>query len=94
MNPITEKVVNKRLNNLELNLHIINPNIMSNIDKKVVQGQIQSFKSDKVIDAMGDNSTPQAAAIFQFQMNVESFDNLDKQIEDYVKENLNKIVSV
>lgn len=93
MNPIVKKIENKRLK-LDLNLHVINENVMINISKKFVQGQIQSFKSDKVLDAISDQGVPQAASVSAFQMNVENFDNLEDQVQNYLELNIDKFVSL
>lgn len=91
MTPINQKVSNVRLT-LDLSLHVITPNVAVDLDKKVIRGQIQSFKTDKVLDAMNAQGIPTPATTTPFQMDVTTFDKADEQVQKYVTENIEKLV--
>lgn len=91
MTPITQKVTNGRLQ-LDLSLHVITVNTAVDLDKKIVRGQIQSFKTDKVLDAMNAQGIPTPATTTPFQLDVTTFDKLDEQVQKYVKDNIEKLV--
>lgn len=93
MKAITKKVSNLRLK-LDLNLHIINETFVVSNKEGIVRGQIQSFKTDKVVDSINEqNGQLQPALISPFEIKIESYDKLDEQIEKYINDEIESIVS-
>lgn len=95
MSPITNKnIENKRLK-LTLGLFIVVDRLIVDTKKNTIQGQIQCFKSDKIVDAINDVGVPQAASVAPFMIeNVDFNENIETTVENYVTANLEKIVSV
>lgn len=87
-----QKVINTRLN-MELNLHVVNGNYTVNSNNKTIFGNILSFKSDKVVDAFNELGNLQPALVTPFAINADSLSNIDKTVSDYLKDNLEALVS-
>lgn len=92
MTTITQLVKNDRLK-VDLNLHILNDNVMVNVEKKIVQGQVQSFKSDKIVDSVSEQGSVQPALVSNFVIENANLLDLKKTIVDYVTENISTIAS-
>lgn len=88
----SKKVINTRLN-MELNLHVVNGNYTVNSNNKTVFGNILSFKSDKVVDAFNEMGNLQPTLVTPFAITAENLSNIDKTVSDYMKENLEALVS-
>ena len=91
MNPINQTVTSGRLK-LDLSLHAIQKNVVVDLDEKLVRGQIQSYKTDKVLDAINEQGVPSPSLVSPFQFEVTTFDKLDEQVQNYVTANIEKLV--
>lgn len=89
-NVIEQAVFNERLKT-ELSYHIINPNITVDMNKKLAEGQVHCYKSDKIIDSVTNGSVPQPMNVVNFAVPFTDFLDLDKQIVEFAKTNIDKI---
>ena len=92
MTPITTIVKNSRLGQ-ELQLHVINDAMMIDFSKKKIQGQIQSFKTSNILDAITENGYFQAANISVFEFSFTDFKDLNTQVQNFVDANIQTLTS-
>ena len=89
---ITQPIVSKRANNATLNLHVVSDNLMVNTKKKIVMGQVRSFKTDKIIDSMDDTGNVVPATVQPFMIENVDIQNMEATVEAFITDNLEKIV--
>lgn len=89
---ITQPIVSKRANNATLNLHVVSDNLVINTKKKVVMGQVRSFKTDKIIDSMDDAGNVVPATVQPFMVENVNIQNIEATVEAFITDNLEKIV--
>jgi hypothetical protein len=66
---------------------------MIDLTKKKVQGQIQSFKTPNVVDAISDQGQLQPANVSMFEMSFTTFKDLNVQVQTYIETNIDVITS-
>lgn len=105
MTPNTTKVVSKS-RKIELNLHIIHQSVTVDFKNKSITGQIQSFKSEKVVDSINDNGTPQAALVTPFNITEDllekdaaaevkaALETLEKAVQNFIDTNIDKLANI
>ncbi len=91
-NVIEQTVKNERLKT-DLGYHIVNPNFTVDMNKKLAQGQVHCYKSGKLIDAVNEGSTPQPSNVVNFAVPFTDFADLDKQVLEFAKTNIEKIAA-
>lgn len=93
MKTSTETITNARLK-VEVSLHIVNEQMQMDTLNKRVLGTIHSFKTDKILDAYVNGSIQPALQTQFIVSDVDFTGNVEKQVNDYIDENLTKLVSV
>lgn len=88
-----EKVENKRLGKT-LSFHAVPENYQINGKKKTVYVSIQSFASDKVLDAYNDDGMLMPTSVAPVLIENIDINNVEASIKTFMDENLTKIVAL
>lgn len=89
---ITQPIISKRANNATLNFHVVSENLVVNTTKKIVMGQVRSFKTDKILDSMDDTGNIVPATTQPFIIENVNLQDIDATVSAFITANLEKIV--